>query len=41
MADHYDEKPVLLVAYYTYGSGLPISGRFENYIRVKGPKSKA
>ena len=33
--DHYDEKPVLLVAYYTYWSGLPMSGRFENYIRDK------
>jgi 2-polyprenyl-6-methoxyphenol hydroxylase-like FAD-dependent oxidoreductase len=31
----YDEKPVLLVAYYTYWSGLPMSGRFETYIRDK------
>jgi flavin-dependent dehydrogenase len=31
--DHYDEKPVLLAAYYTYWSGLPMSGRFETYIR--------
>jgi 2-polyprenyl-6-methoxyphenol hydroxylase-like FAD-dependent oxidoreductase len=30
---HYDEKPPLLVAYYTYWSGLPMEGRFENYIR--------
>ena len=33
--DYYDEKPPLLVAYYTYWSGLPMSGRFENYIRHK------
>jgi 2-polyprenyl-6-methoxyphenol hydroxylase-like FAD-dependent oxidoreductase len=32
-AERYDEKPALLVAYYTYWSGLPMSGRFENYIR--------
>ena len=31
----YDEKPVLLVAYYTYWSGLAMSGRFENYVRDK------
>jgi 2-polyprenyl-6-methoxyphenol hydroxylase-like FAD-dependent oxidoreductase len=30
---HYDEKPPLLAAYYTYWSGLPMHGRFENYIR--------
>jgi flavin-dependent dehydrogenase len=29
----YDEKPPLLAAYYTYWSGLPMHGRFENYIR--------
>jgi 2-polyprenyl-6-methoxyphenol hydroxylase-like FAD-dependent oxidoreductase len=29
----YDEKPALLVAYYSYWSGLPMSGRFEQYIR--------
>jgi 2-polyprenyl-6-methoxyphenol hydroxylase-like FAD-dependent oxidoreductase len=29
----YDEKPPLLAAYYTYWSGLPMDGRFENYIR--------
>ncbi len=34
-SEHYDEKPVLLVAYYTYWSGLPMSGRFEQYIRDK------
>ena len=31
--EHYDEKPALLAAYYTYWSGLPMDGRFENYIR--------
>jgi 2-polyprenyl-6-methoxyphenol hydroxylase-like FAD-dependent oxidoreductase len=31
----YDEKPALLVAYYTYWSGLPMYGRFETYIRNK------
>ena len=31
----YDEKPPLLVAYYTYWSGLPMDGRFETYIREK------
>jgi 2-polyprenyl-6-methoxyphenol hydroxylase-like FAD-dependent oxidoreductase len=30
---HYDEKPPLLAAYYTYWSGLPMDGRFETYIR--------
>lgn len=29
----YDEKPPLLAAYYTYWSGLPTDGTFENYIR--------
>jgi len=29
----YNEKPPLLVAYYTYWSGLPMKGRFENYVR--------
>lgn len=33
--DLYDEKPALLVAYYTYWSGLPMNGRFEQYIRDK------
>jgi 2-polyprenyl-6-methoxyphenol hydroxylase-like FAD-dependent oxidoreductase len=31
--DRYDEKPVLLIAYYTYWSGLPMGGRFESYVR--------
>ncbi len=31
--EHYDEKPPLLAAYYTYWSGLPTDGKFENYIR--------
>ena len=31
--DRYDEKPALLAGYYTYWSGLPMSGRFETYIR--------
>ena len=31
--EQYDEKPPLLAAYYTYWSGLPTDGRFENYIR--------
>ncbi|MPZ12311.1 MAG: oxidoreductase [Kiloniellaceae bacterium] len=30
---HYDEKPPLLAAYYTYWSGLPMDGRLEQYIR--------
>jgi 2-polyprenyl-6-methoxyphenol hydroxylase-like FAD-dependent oxidoreductase len=30
---HYDERPPLLAAYYTYWSGLPMAGRFETYIR--------
>jgi 2-polyprenyl-6-methoxyphenol hydroxylase-like FAD-dependent oxidoreductase len=29
----YNEKPLLLSAYYTYWSNLPIDGRFETYIR--------
>lgn len=33
--ERYDEKPPLLCAYYTYWSGLPLDGRFENYIRDK------
>jgi 2-polyprenyl-6-methoxyphenol hydroxylase-like FAD-dependent oxidoreductase len=32
-AERYDEKPPLLAAYYTYWSGLPVDGRFEQYIR--------
>jgi 2-polyprenyl-6-methoxyphenol hydroxylase-like FAD-dependent oxidoreductase len=31
----YDEKPPLLAAYYSYWSGIPLVGRFENYIRDK------
>ena len=31
--EHYDEKPRLCVAYYTYWSGLPMDGRFQVYIR--------
>jgi 2-polyprenyl-6-methoxyphenol hydroxylase-like FAD-dependent oxidoreductase len=31
--EHYDEKPPLLCGYYTYWSGLPMHGRFENYVR--------
>jgi 2-polyprenyl-6-methoxyphenol hydroxylase-like FAD-dependent oxidoreductase len=33
--DRYDEKPILLAAYYSYWSGLPMDGRFETYIRDK------
>lgn len=33
--EQYDEKPPLLAAYFTYWSGLPTDGRFENYIREK------
>ena len=33
--ERYDEKPILLAAYYTYWSGLPMNGRFETYIRDK------
>jgi flavin-dependent dehydrogenase len=32
-SDRYDEKPILLAAYYTYWSGLPMDGRFEQYAR--------
>jgi flavin-dependent dehydrogenase len=31
--EQYNEKPQLLAAYYTYWSGLPMSGRFEAYVR--------
>jgi 2-polyprenyl-6-methoxyphenol hydroxylase-like FAD-dependent oxidoreductase len=31
--EHYNEKPPLLAAYYSYWSGLPMNGRFETYIR--------
>jgi len=30
---HYNERPPLLSAYYSYWSGLPMDGRFETYIR--------
>ena len=30
---HYHDKPPLLCGYYAYWSGLPMAGRFENYIR--------
>ncbi|MDT3687161.1 MAG: NAD(P)/FAD-dependent oxidoreductase [Pseudorhodoplanes sp.] len=33
--EHYDEKPPLLAAYYTYWRGLPMDGRFETYIRER------
>ena len=33
--ERYDEKPILLAAYYSYWSGLPMDGRFETYIRDK------
>jgi flavin-dependent dehydrogenase len=32
-SEQYHEKPPLLVAYYSYWSGLPMDGRFETYIR--------
>ena len=31
--EQYNEKEMLLAAYYTYWSGLPMHGRFETYIR--------
>lgn len=34
-AERYDERPRLLAAYYTYWSGLPTDGRFDNYVRDK------
>lgn len=33
--EHYDDKPPLLAAYYTYWSGLPMDGRFETYVRER------
>jgi 2-polyprenyl-6-methoxyphenol hydroxylase-like FAD-dependent oxidoreductase len=33
MPARYNEKPPLLMAYYSYWSGLPMHGRFETYIR--------
>ena len=32
-AERYREKPPLLVAYYSYWSGLPVEGRFQAYSR--------
>ena len=31
--EQYHEKPPLLAGYYAYWSGLPVHGRFENYVR--------
>jgi 2-polyprenyl-6-methoxyphenol hydroxylase-like FAD-dependent oxidoreductase len=31
--EHYNEKPPLLAAYYSYFSGMPMDGRFEIYVR--------
>jgi 2-polyprenyl-6-methoxyphenol hydroxylase-like FAD-dependent oxidoreductase len=31
--EQYQEKPILLAAYYSYWSGLPMNGRFEIYVR--------
>ena len=31
--EQYHDKPPLLCGYYSYWSGLPMQGRFENYIR--------
>ena len=31
--EQYNEKPQLLAGYYAYWSGVPMNGRFENYIR--------
>jgi flavin-dependent dehydrogenase len=33
--EQYNEKPPLLVGYYTYWSGLPMRGRLENYVRER------
>lgn len=33
MPEQYNEKPPLLSAYYSYWSGLPMSGRFETFVR--------
>jgi 2-polyprenyl-6-methoxyphenol hydroxylase-like FAD-dependent oxidoreductase len=32
-AEEYDTKPKLLAAYYSYWSGLPMEGRFTNWVR--------
>ncbi len=31
--EQYHEKPQLLAGYYSYWSGVPMNGRFENYLR--------
>ena len=31
--EQYNEKPAVLMSYYSYFSGLPMDGRFETYIR--------
>ena len=33
--EQYHDKPHLLCGYYSYWSGLPMNGRFENYIRTR------
>ena len=33
-AEPYHQKPPLLAAYYSYFSGLPMSGRFETFVRA-------
>jgi 2-polyprenyl-6-methoxyphenol hydroxylase-like FAD-dependent oxidoreductase len=33
--EQYNERPPLLAVYYTYWSGLPMNGRFENYVRPR------
>jgi 2-polyprenyl-6-methoxyphenol hydroxylase-like FAD-dependent oxidoreductase len=35
----YHEKPRLVCGYYSYWSGLPVDGRFENYIRPEQARS--
>jgi 2-polyprenyl-6-methoxyphenol hydroxylase-like FAD-dependent oxidoreductase len=33
--ERYDERPAVLASYYTYWSGLPVTGRFETWIRPR------
>lgn len=33
-AEHYNERPEYVCAYYAYWSGLPMNGRFETYVRA-------
>jgi 2-polyprenyl-6-methoxyphenol hydroxylase-like FAD-dependent oxidoreductase len=33
--EQYNDRPPLLAVYYTYWSGLPMNGRFENYVRPR------